>query len=202
MDERAEFKRHRDDGYRALGRYFTEFSELVSIMEEAIAGYLQRCGVPPETSRLPCATHGADGMLGVFFALSRNVHDHSERELQIAKKLKLKVRDEFPFRNDAAHGAWIMGGTIMERDGLVPSPPVAFRTKPHREAGATVMVKDDLDERSETLLVLQRYLHQYALACFRGRGEIQDYVRLTEAGALTPGPVGAPSHAPPHESQA
>ena len=182
---------HRDDGYRALGRYFTEFSELVSVMETAMVGYVRDQGVEHSVAPLPFGALTADPMTAVFFDMAAKLHDHNEKERRIAKKLRQRVRDTFPFRNDAAHGTWIIDGArLQDGSSPVPEPPTLLRTKPGRGSGSLITVTADLDARADEIRLLQPYLHQYSFVCFK-KGEgltICDFVRLSDDGDLIPGP--------------
>ncbi len=182
---------HRDDGYRSLGRYFAEFSELVGIMETAMVGYFQRQGVEHTVAYLPFGVLTADPMTAVFFDMAAKLHDHNDKERRIAKKLRQVVRDEIPFRNDAAHGLWIIGGGRREGEGdPVPVKPTLLRTKPGRGDGALITNTTDLDALADGVRRLQPYLHLYGKACFEQPEDrtIRDFVQLNDQGNLMPGP--------------
>lgn len=187
----GKWEQHRDDGYRALGRYFAEFSELVTIMEMAMVDHLHRQGVEHTVAYLPFGALTADAMTAVFFDMAAKLHDHDDKEQRIAKKLRQTVRDEIPFRNDAAHGLWVIGGGQREGDSdPVPVAPTLLRTKPGRSAGALLVNRTDLDAHADRVKRLQPYVDLYARACFLRpeANAIRDYIRLGDAGKLVPGP--------------
>lgn len=195
--EEHEWIEHRDDGYRALGRYFAEFSSLVEIMSRGISDHLKSCGVSSKIPPLILGAAPAEGIATSFFAVAQVVHEHDEEELRVARELKKQVLSEIPFRNDAAHGDWIIGGVgpkagarVAQQGPLEPKPPFAIRHKPGRQKGSTVIVRDDLDARSDDLQQLAYFASLYGTACFRSDGHpIQDLVRFDSRGKLIEGPV-------------
>jgi hypothetical protein len=190
-----ESARHLAEGYQALGRYFAEFSDIIGSMELAMVQYLQRAGVPSAIAPLPFGALTADKMVSVFFDVTRAVRQHDEKEQRIAKKLRVMVRDELSFRNDAAHGHWMIGFYAVTVFGPGtdtpprPIPPTLDRTKPGREAGTLVSEEADLDAKADKLAELGGHLYHYTDVCFdRPKEAIRDYVRLDDSNQIIPGP--------------
>jgi hypothetical protein len=162
----GEIEAHRDDGYRALGRYMAEFSQMIMTMRRLMVHRLQRPGDHPLLAELPFGGATAQSVLDAFFGMCRMTIEHDDDEAGTAKKLYNAVREEIQLRNDFAHGDWYIGyWSRTGEDPAMPNPPWAEKVKPIRKEGPLALIKKDLDERTDEIGRLAALLDEYGRVC-------------------------------------
>jgi len=157
-----EIAAHRDDGYRAVGRYVVVFSQMLQEMRLQMAVRLQ-----------DTATYGgresAREICKAFFGICQQLGTHDPDEAKTAVRLRELVMQEIAKRDEVAHAEWIPGAwakTGLEEGGMSPSepvPPHGYRTS---KAGEFFLVDDDLDARSDEIERLTKLLREYGRVCF------------------------------------
>jgi hypothetical protein len=190
-----EVERHRDEGYRKLGRYIAVFSEMIGEMQLRMVMHLHHPSNHPLVAWIPFGGATARDITDQFFAMASLVSKHDENEAATAAKLKSDVLDEIKRRNDVAHGEWFIGywSTTGGVEGAQAAPPDAMRIKPERKAGILDNIEEDLDERSDAVERLRDMLRDYGKACFMPLGlHVSDVLRLEgkkgKQRTLVPGP--------------
>jgi hypothetical protein len=141
----AEYKRQKDDGYRAIGRYIVAFSQLMSHMRYVIASRIAwRHDDDPALVEMVLGEAMPKLITDSFFSLCRLLGQFDEAEKKVERKLRSDVAEICNMRNDIAHGDWWIGR--MERyDSTTVLAPALVRIKPGRV--------DELPEQSIDLSV-------------------------------------------------
>ena len=151
----------RDDAYRAIGRYFYEFSRMMLHMRSALETKLDE-GLEEKIAGLALGEIAPMNLTKVFFETCQTVADLDEEEMRIGRRLKKEVGDEVTRRNDFAHGDWVLGGVGF---GDVPG---LLRIKPGRSSGARkleVFEVPEIDRISDDLYRLRQKVAEYGLIC-------------------------------------
>src|SRR6188472_2423007 len=120
----------RDDAYRAVGRWFVEFSRMLIHMRMCMESCLSKSG-EPMLAKLALGEMTADPLANAFFGMCLHATHLDENEEKVAIRLRKEVRDEITRRNDFAHGDWWVGFGVKE-DGTGGDPSL-WRTKPSRK---------------------------------------------------------------------
>ena len=164
--------RHRDEGYRALGRYIATFSLMVKEMRDRMVWRLQRPEDPPLLADLAFGAATAEPISSAFFAMCRLLLLHEADELKTATRLRKLVGEELKLRNDVAHGDWYIGWISVPGGSAEPQlqPHWVERIKATRKEGPLAPISEDLDARSEELEQLTEFLREYGLVCFGMHG--------------------------------
>jgi hypothetical protein len=169
---KEELKAHRDEGYRAVGRYVVEFSLMVKEMRDQMTWRLRRPNDPVLLADVAFASATADPICMAFFEMCQMLCEHDSDEKKTAVNLRELVKSEISMRNDVAHGDWNVGywsvtGLPGGGSTLPESvPPFGLRVKPGRKAGAFTPIEDDLDARSDEIDRLTKLFREYGRVCF------------------------------------
>jgi hypothetical protein len=141
----VEYKRQKDDGYRAIGRYIVAFSQLMSHMRYVIASRIAwRHDDDPALVEMILGEAMPKLITDSFFGLCRVVGQFDEAEKKVERKLRNDAVEICNMRNDIAHGDWWVGQ--MERyDSPTVRAPALVRIKPGRV--------DELPEQTVDLLI-------------------------------------------------
>ena len=180
----------KNEGFRALGRYVYEFSQMVAAMQGSMVFHLQHPGKPPMLAWIALGTATARDIADMFFAMGRELVELAEDEKKTVAKLYKEVVEEIKFRNTVAHGDWQIGWyshTGGEAEP-VPLPPTVSRILPSRMKGPYKAEVPDLDAHSDCVEELRSYLWSYATVWVERSGlRLRDLVQI-ESGRLIPGP--------------
>ena len=143
-----------DDAFRAIGRYFVRFSQLIARMRFAMS---RRLTVDTddvmELGEMAFATATAEQVADSFFMMCRFLGSYEGDEQNIANTLRDQVRKVITERNYFAHGDWWIGRLNQD-----PAHPELIRMTPRRNKGdfadLTPYAPDDLDAKSDAMLAL------------------------------------------------
>lgn len=165
--DRAVYEAEVANGQRALGRWLVEFSQLIWVMRMQLRSAMAvRNGGDVHVIDLLTGAMEAHSLKNAFFASIRYLADppHDEDEKKVSVTLEDQVSDVIQFRNDLAHGEWFVGWGST--DAAFPDPPKLRRTKPGTRRGpamtSVTLTVDEMDRRSEALIVLRRMVYEYA----------------------------------------
>lgn len=95
----------KDDAYRAVGRWFVQFSRMLFHMRLCMEGCLGRPD-DPMLAKLALGEMTADPLANAFFGMCFHAGELDDQEEKVAVRLRKEVRDEITRRNDFAHGDW------------------------------------------------------------------------------------------------
>ena len=154
----------RDEAHRAIGRYVTEFSRLISGMRDAIEWRL--VGKDRTLAQLALGEATASQITNAFFAICEHLADLDDEERQVSIRLKKEAVDAIKERNDFAHGDWLLA---RGEGGEELRGPTLIRTKPGRKQGPRseqVRPVEELDALSDDLEVLTEFIDEFAYLCF------------------------------------
>ena len=99
---------HRDGAYRAIGRYFVQFSSLVALMRQMIEEQIATDDPPKKLLGLAFGSLTAQPISDAFFAMCRALGELDKPERKIEKCLRGQVDQEIRRRNIIAHGDWFV----------------------------------------------------------------------------------------------
>ena len=154
-----------DEAYRALGRWFFEFSRLMYHMRVVI----ERClsGKHPQAAQLALGEATAAQISNSFFGICRALGDlDDEDEVPVAAALQKAVRNHIEDRNDYAHGDWWIGFGRTPEGSM--SDPFVRRIKPHKVAGPLSekeLPVDKLDAESDSMWELLQQVAEFGAIC-------------------------------------
>lgn len=155
----------KDDAYRAVGRWFVEFSRLLFHMRLCMEDRLGQSD-DPMLAKLALGEMTADPLANAFFGMCLHAVDLDDQEEKVAVRLRKEVRDEIGRRNDFAHGDWWIGFGVKE-DGA-GGDPALMRTKPSRKKDPWVTREvpiTEIDERAEALHDLRQMVAEFGGIC-------------------------------------
>jgi hypothetical protein len=160
----ASFETERDEAYRAIGRYFVEFSALVMMMRQAmlfrIARGAENWAEKYELTQTALGEQTAQPAADAFFAACRKLGNLDQDELEIEKALRLKVDAEIRRRNLIAHGDWFvmkpLPGEPRDRIAALHRIKASSVKNPHGQRQLSVQELTDFGDtvRSLTDLVV------------------------------------------------
>ena len=165
MDEAAH-DAQTNDAYRAVGRYFVEFSRLIREMRRVMVWRVARGGDTQEhLAELLLGEAMPSGIANAFFGMCRLVGALDEDEKRVESRLRDDVKAAIQTRNDFAHGDWFVGAP----PSLVPHldaihDPLLRRTIPNRTEGPTkelILSVNEMDERTDDLEALARLVMEF-----------------------------------------
>jgi hypothetical protein len=150
-----------DRSYRAIGRYFCEFSQLVAGMRVVMTRRLATD--PPILGELVFGFAGAGDVAEVLFAMCRAVvADFTKQEEKIESALRLRVMKETRWRNDLAHGDWWPRSIAPETTLYV----ARIRPPDGNPSKVIPLTADDLNKRSDDVGALANLVTEFATLCF------------------------------------
>jgi hypothetical protein len=149
-----------DDAYRAIGRYFCEFSQLVATMRSAMTR--QIAADPPILGELVFGDTGARSIAESFFAMCRAVAVPEGAEIKVERELREDILKESRWRNDIAHGDW----WPHPMPGTNASHVVRIRPMDKDPRKVIALTPDDLDKRSNDVIALGLLASEFWALCF------------------------------------
>jgi hypothetical protein len=159
---------HRNEAYRAIGRYVVEFSRLIYHMRNRLEGRLTREDDSRTAAILALSETYAAQIANAFFAVC-GLEDLDSDEKKIASKLQKEVIKEINRRNDIAHGDWWVGGGPSPH-GVWPDPAL-WRAKASRK-DEPIQFRDlpieELDRASDGLHELVQSVALFGDLCLFG----------------------------------
>jgi hypothetical protein len=172
-------KKERDENYRAIGRYFAQFSALVAYMRTLII--LKIAGSDTENERLLRLTLGsltAQQVSDAFFAVCRTAAEPAltEDELRIEKVLRENhVNTEIRRRNVLAHGDWFIPEWVQEwapgpQEEPPPIPRAALVRVQHHKPDplpTDELPVDEIDDYGQAVQTLQQIIWEFGMICLR-----------------------------------
>jgi hypothetical protein len=154
-----------DNAYRAVGRYFVSFSEMVWVMRRAIGRSFEAAGQPVLVDAMISGLM-ANNMARAFFATSamRTALDE-ETERPIASRLRNIVLVAIEDRNQLAHGDWLLLQGFGPGAGLEPKLARFDLTSSDPQPVLRDVSVATIDQRSDALSRLNRLLHAFGEIC-------------------------------------
>jgi hypothetical protein len=155
----------KDDAYRAIGRWFVEFSRMFFHMRIAIERRLAKDD-DPVIAQVALGYATADQLTTAFFRICEIGTDLDKEEKQICARLRQEVRDETKRRNDFAHGDWWIGFG-SKSDGKT-GDPYLWRTKPGKKDGPSdnkELPVEELDRLSGQVYELRQMVAEVGDIC-------------------------------------
>jgi hypothetical protein len=157
-EHEADEAKHRhdiDDAYRAIGRYFVQFSRLVAGMRAVIGHrFTGETDDRIELAELAFAGAMAQQVSDSLFAMCRYDGGLSETEKAICDLLQTRVNEQIEWRNRFAHGDWWISPHFSD-----PLTPELVRMTPKRREGTpaelTQHPPSEMDDRSDAILMLR-----------------------------------------------
>lgn len=154
--------------HAAIGRYFVEFSRLISHMRNALQDRMRRPEDPPQLISVAFGGSGADQICTAFFALCKEIGGLDENDLTIFKYLRGKLREEIiKPRNDYAHGDWFVEmSRLMQPPGV--SNTYVYRQTPSRGVGGGAIHVDAelLNSNTDYLISIGMAISELGMICF------------------------------------
>jgi hypothetical protein len=166
-------RKHADDGYHALGRYFAEFSQLTYTLRSLMVDRLHQHDDPYELAELPFGGMTAEPMVSVFFAMCRLLTEHDPDEEKAATRLRVVILEQIALRNIFAHGDWRIGWWTVtggKETSIEAVPPEVERITPGKRAGTRKVLSEDLEAHADELVRLRMLVGHYGVVCLRMPG--------------------------------
>ena len=159
----------RDDAYRAIGRYVTEFSQLIRVMRVAVAEYVADDPAQMDIPEMMLGDQPAQSITNVFFGVCREVGNLDVHENKVWSRLRQEVSEITEERNNYAHGDWIVGEAGFTLPATLPATflaldPKLLRIRAARAEGPRKMLTvavADLDAKTDNLLRVLRRVHEF-----------------------------------------
>jgi hypothetical protein len=160
----------RDDAYRAIGRYVTEFSQLIRVMRVAVAEYVAGDPTQMDIPEMMLGDQTARPITNVFFGVCRMVGNLDATESNVESKLRQEVLALTEERNDYAHGDWIVGEAGFILPATLPatflaSDPKLVRIRAARTVGTprkTLSISiADLDAKTDNVQRMLQCVHEF-----------------------------------------
>jgi hypothetical protein len=169
--------KERDDYYRAIGRYFVQFSLLIAFMRTLVI--VKAVGSDKEgvdLLRLALGSATAQQVSDAFFAVCRTTAEpeFDKPEQDIEKCLREKqINAEIRWRNAFAHGDWMVPEWVREwsenPQSAVPEAPRAelFRVQHHkpRPFAPHELTPEEIDRCGERVEALQVIAWEFGSIC-------------------------------------
>lgn len=163
---RSRILAQRDDAYRAVGRYFVEFSRLIMHMRQAMARRLQHPNDPPLLSEVVIGETTAGPVIDSFFATCKMLNPLDGAEEKVCTNLRNQVIDANKMRNNFAHGDWWIGWAAG--DAFDMEDPTFQRIKPGRKvdvAQQSPLPTAEIDALSDDLARLRNLVGEFGAIC-------------------------------------
>jgi hypothetical protein len=167
------------DGYRAIGRWWVQFSRLVGGMRTQMENRLRSPEDEHGLASVAFSQATAMQISAAFFGMCRLVGDLSDAEENIARQLQKEVDDVIRLRNKIGHGDWLIGQDI-EPNSILAHLIRFYPKAPHRRV--ETLTAKDLDARSDRLGELARMVWLFGGITLAGQVEL-----LTVNGLAKPG---------------
>ncbi len=197
-------QKERDAYYRAIGRYFVQFSDLIAYMRTLVMLKIVSRDEGAETLlRLTLGSMQAQQVADAFFAVCRTAAEPelSKPELLIEKCLReAHVNAEIRWRNVLAHGDWFVPEWVQEwrPENADPTalPPLdmkasLFRVQHHKPSPLDPheLTPEQIDQYGERVEQLGHMAWEFGTICLRAEhheaGRPGRTVRIKDAFELT-----------------
>jgi hypothetical protein len=119
-EDRAKARAETDEAYRAIGRYFVEFSTLTWSMRRSLGAWLEAPERPPFLIDTLLSDMMAMSVQRAFFGACLKLNQFDEQELKIVTRLRSRTKATIEDRNDLAHGDWMFSRGITVGSTLEP----------------------------------------------------------------------------------
>lgn len=170
-----------NDAYRAIGRWFVEFSRLIFHMRHA----LERRLAGDQDIMVPILVLGeapARQIADSFFGVCAYLADFDEAEAKVATRLKNMVVKEIQQRNNFAHGDWWVGPNPAD-EGHEIDDPMLWRTKGGQKElpAMKTLPATEIDKLSDGLYELRQYIGEFGDLCmggWPGAEKVEEEVRV------------------------
>jgi hypothetical protein len=206
----AEHRQQVDDAYRAIGRYFVKFSQLVHYMRLMMARRLTRGEGTPVLGEIATGEHGHFNVAQAFFTMCRHDNDLDDDEKKVESALRgrfVKINEK---RTDYAHGDWWVGVVVAMPEGPeTVLPPAVVRVRPRSSEPEPEKIKEvpvaTLEQEIAEIEALLHQLSVFARVCLEdqivvpahppdvppvvphGEIRVRDVLKI-EHGKVVPGP--------------
>jgi hypothetical protein len=193
----------RDDFYRAIGRYFVQFSNLIAFMRTLVAIKIVGRDSAAETLiRLSFGSLQAQQVADAFFATCRTAANPAlnTNELAIEKTLRENhINSEIRRRNVLAHGDWFVPALVEEwSEGAIDDPPpdpkaALIRVRHHKidPLQPEDLTVEDIDRDAERIEALHLLAWEFGAICLEVEHHAptdgRPHVRVEDAFELTGG---------------
>jgi len=151
--------------YRAVGKYFVCFSELVWTMRRAIGAHMEAENQPPFLVDALLSDMQAMNICRAFFGACFKLASLDEEERRITKRLNRIIKDTIEERNELAHGDWLLLRDWKPGSGLSPKLARFHLTEADSRPELRPTSVQWLDERSDALERLNAITHEFADIC-------------------------------------
>ena len=174
-------KAERDEHYRAIGRYFVQFSMVVAFMRDQVAFKIVGDDAERQTLiRLAFGSLQAQQVADAFFSVCRTTAEPamSKGELAIEKCFRENhVNAEIRWRNILAHGDWFVPEWARvwtpedadDGDAKSIAPTHLLRVQPHKPTPLEPkpLFTEDIDGYGERVEALRNMLWEFGMICTR-----------------------------------
>lgn len=204
----TERQRQIDDAYRAIGRYFVRFSQLVEYMRFVMARRLSQGQPSPLLAEIATGEHGHANIAAAFFAMCRRTNELDSAEKKVESALRNRFVKINETRTDYAHGDWSVGQHWLDADVIMH--PTVVRIRPRPSEPEPVKIKNvpvaTIDEQADDILALLEQVSVFGIIClgdsivlanppsndvgpilYHGDLRVRDILKV-EKGAVVPGP--------------
>ena len=156
--------KEKDDAYRAVGRWFVEFSRLIFHMRLQVEQRLAKHELDPRIGTVAMRPAGPGAVNEAFFGMCHLLGNLDQGEKKIAEALQVNVDRAIRRRNEFAHGDWWVGFGA-KADGSSGDP---FLTRTRK--GDTFWTTRDvpvgqLDALSNDLRTRTNYVTEFGEMC-------------------------------------
>jgi hypothetical protein len=174
-------RQERDENYRAIGRYFAQFSALVAFMRTLMILKIAGKDQQAETLlRLAFGSLTAQQVSDAFFAVCRTAAepalDANAGELAIEKVLRENhVNAEIRRRNVLGHGDWFIPEWVQEwapepHEEPPPTPRAALVRVQHHKPDplpTDELTVEEIDADGQRVEALQHIVWEFGMICLR-----------------------------------
>ncbi len=152
-----------DSAYRAIGRYFVEFSLLMQRMREMLGEHVAGGISGSHKPELLMGEAMPTAIANAFFGMCRLETEFDENELKVASVLSRAVKTEIEMRNDIAHGDWEVGWLSPAAPYAVRDPHL-IRIQPGRVEGPRKVQRlsvQDIDKLASRVIALLALVDEF-----------------------------------------
>ncbi len=165
-----EYRKHVDAAYRAIGKYFVKFSQLVHYMRLMMARRLTRGEATPVLGEVATGEHGHAQIAAAFFTMCRHDNELDGDEQRVEAALRNRFVKINQKRTDYAHGDWWVGVVLAEPpEEPVVLPPAVVRIRPRTSEPEPEVIRevpvDDLNKECDEIDLLLHYVSVFARIC-------------------------------------